>query len=381
VTRAAWPEPSALGPEWGCAAVAHDEGRGLPRLSDVATAAGVDRSVVSRVVNDDPSLKIRPETRERILQAIRTIGYRPNAAARSLRTSQSRTIGLVIPDYGNPVYAEIISGAETAARAAGHLLLTGSVGRDSSAIQEFMDLIGHGRVDRLIIAGVHLSRVAIAELEKMGTPWLLVNSQQAGVPWTLSLDDRRAASVAVLHLVELGHRRIAFVHGPSQSDTARRRYDGYKQAMEKRGIAVNPALVVRGDYTAPGGRLAMQELLEAGEDFTAILAGNLPSGFGAVHEASRRGIRVPDDMSIIAVHNLDLADYLLPSLTTVRLPLFELGRQAVGLILTRDGESRVSEVIREPLELMSRGSTGPVRLDRATNPNLAIHPKGLKANA
>ncbi len=361
--------------------MARDEGSGLPRLSDVAALAGVDRSVVSRVVNGDPSLKIRPETRERIVAAIRTIGYRPNAAARSLRTSQSRTIGLVIPDYGNPVYAEIISGAETAARGAGHVLLTGSIGRDSSAIQEFMELIGHGRVDRLIIAGVHLSRPAISELEKLGTPWLLVNSQQAGVPWTLSLDDRRAASVAVQHLLELGHRRIAYLHGPARSDTARRRYDGYKQALEKRGVAIDPALVARGDYTAPGGRLAMQELLEAGTDFTAILAANVASAFGAVHEASRRNIRVPADISIIAVHNLDLADYLLPSLTTVRMPLFELGRQAVDLVLTRDGESRVSEVIREPLELMSRGSTGPVRVDRETLANLAGPSKGLKANA
>jgi LacI family transcriptional regulator len=288
---------------------------------------------------------------------------------------------LVIPDYGNPVYAEIISGAETAARGAGHVLLTGSIGRDSSAIQAFMELIGHGRVDRLLIAGVHLSRAAIAELEKLGTPWLVVNSQQAGIPWTLSLDDRRAASLAVLHLVELGHRRIAYLHGPARSDTARRRYDGYKHALEKRGVAVDPALVVRGDYTAPGGRLAMQELLEPGRDFTAILAANLPSAFGAVHEASRRGIRVPEDISIVAIHNLDLADYLLPSLTTVRMPLFELGRQAVELVLNRDGESRVSEVIREPLELMSRGSTGPVRPDRGTKPTIAGSSKGLKVNA
>jgi DNA-binding LacI/PurR family transcriptional regulator len=100
-----------------------------------------------------------------------------------------------------------------------------------------------------------------------------------------------------------------------------------------------------------------------------------------VHEADRRGIHVPADISIIAVHNLDLADYVLPSLTTVRMPLFELGRQAVELVLTRDGDFKVSEVIREPLELMSRGSTGPVRTEQGTKPNAAGPSKGLKVDA
>jgi LacI family transcriptional regulator len=323
----------------------------------VATVAGVDRSVVSRVINRDPGLKIRPETQQRILAAVRDMGYVANTAARSLRTAESRTMGLVIPDYSNPVYGEIIRGAEAAAREADQLLLTGSVDQANDHVEDFFQVVGHGRVDRLLIAGIRLSRATIARLEESKVPWLLMNSQQPGVPWTVALDDRRAAALAVTHLHGLGHRRIAHLRGPARSDTARRREDGYRLAMAAQEIEVDPALVRPAGYSAPEGRQAMQVLLESGVEVTAIFAGNLSSALGAIHEAERQGVNVPKDLSVVGIHDLELADYLLPPLTTVRMPLFELGHRGAELLLTHDGGNRVSEVIREPLELVARGST------------------------
>lgn len=340
---------------------------GIATLRDVAIVAAVDRSTVSRVVNNDPGLRIRPETRARIMQAIRQVGYVPNIAARSLRTAMSHTIGLVLPDYANPVYAEIIRGAEVAARDNGHVLLTGSVGRQSNQVDAFLSTLGRGRVDRLIIAGIYLTRGTIGTLNNFGAPWLLMNSQQADVVRTIALDDRRAASLAVSHLFSLGHRRIAHLRGAARSDTARRREIGYRDALKANDIPFDAALTVEANYTAQGGRTAMEGLLASGIEFTAIFAANLASALGAIREASRQGVSIPGDLSVVGVHDLDLADYLLPPLTTVRMPLFELGRQGVDLVL-QDTPTRVSEVIREPIELIWRGSTGPVVSGRSTTP-------------
>jgi LacI family transcriptional regulator len=328
-------------------------------LRDVARVAGVDRSVVSRVINDDPGLSIRAETRTRIQAAVRQVGYVPNIAARSLRKAESGTLGLVIPDYANPVYAEIIAGAEARARESRHVLLTGSVRQQGGSVEEFVTTLGGGRVDALLLAGVRLDRPAVAVLERSGTPWLLLNSQQESIPWTVSLDDRWAAALGLGHLAELGHRRIAHLQGPARSDTARRRRDGYQQALEAHGLEFDPALLVRGDYTASGGRLAMQELLESGVEFSGVLAANVASALGAIHEAARQGVRVPAQVSVVCVNDLDLADYVQPSLTTVRMPLFELGRRGADLLLNADGRPPVHVVIREPIELVWRGSTGP----------------------
>ncbi|MET8869168.1 LacI family DNA-binding transcriptional regulator [Nonomuraea sp. NPDC004580] len=327
-------------------------------LADVAAMARVDRAVVSRVVNKDPTLNIRQETRERVLAAIEELGYRPNVAARSLRTSRAHMFGLFIPDFANPVYAEIIKGAEAEAAARGYVLVTGSA--TGAGLGEYMDRIGQGRIDGLLLAGTGEDADLAAQLDQAAIPWLMLNNRSQGVKRYVILDDQRAAALAVEHLVGLGHRRIAHLAGPSRADTAARRSAGYSAAMRDAGLPEGP--ITAADYTPAGGAAAMARLLAdapEGERPTAVFVANVASAIGAMEGVRAAGLEIPRDVSIVAVHDLDLASYLNPALTTVRMPLAELGRRGVSLLGGLDPDATVAEVLAGPIELIHRRSTAP----------------------
>jgi LacI family transcriptional regulator len=326
-------------------------------LVDVARLASVDKAVVSRVVNDDPLLNIRPETRARVVAAIKELDYRPNVAARSLRTSRARTVGLFIPDFANPVYAEIITGAETAAIAHGYALVAGSSA--AATAQTYLDLLGQGRVDGLLLAGGPTSDDEQRMLAALGMPWLLVNRLGGKARRYVVLDDDRAAQIAVEHLLELGHTRIAHVAGPRGADTARRRRAGYVKAMRKAGLSADNALIEPGDYTPQGGAEATHRLLTSGSAPTAIFVANVASAVGVLSTLRHSGLSVPRDVSVVAVHDLPLAEHLVPALTTVRMPLHLLGARAVELLLSTRPDEPVEEIVRDATELVVRDSAGP----------------------
>lgn len=326
-------------------------------LADVAARAGVDRSVISRVLSGDPRLLIREETRERVLAAVRDLGYRPNVAARTLRTRRTGTLGLLIPDYANPVYAEIIKGAEAAAAERDCVLLTGSASA-ATELNAYLDLLGQGRVDGLLLAGELTSKAVLDGLTADGLPWLLVNRTLRGESRHVVLDDERAAALAVEHLAGLGHTEIAHLAGPTGADTARRRDRGYRAAMSAHGLTA-PDRTTRGDYTADGGYRAMLEILDAPERPTAVFVANLASAIGALHALRSRGVAAPERMSVIAVHDLPLAEHLSPALTTVRMPLRELGQRGVELLAEVGPEEAVREVVTGPMQVVPRESTAP----------------------
>lgn len=330
-------------------------------LADVAARAGVDRSVISRVLSGDPRLLIREETRRRVLDAVRDLGYRPNVAARTLRTRRTGTLGLLIPDYANPVYAEIIKGAEVAAAERDCVLLTGSADA-ATELDSYLDLLGQGRVDGLLLAGELTSKAVLDGLTADGLPWLLVNRTMRGEARHVVLDDERAAALAVEHLAGLGHTDIAHLAGPSGADTARRRHRGYQAAMRAQGLDVQPSWTIRGDYTADGGFRAMTEILEVPERPTAVFVANLASAIGALHALRSRGVAAPDLMSVVAVHDLPLAEHLSPALTTVRMPLRELGQRGVELLAEVGPDDTVREVVTGPMEVVPRESTAPPRV-------------------
>jgi LacI family transcriptional regulator len=332
-------------------------------LVDVAKAAGVDKAVVSRVVNDDPALVIRPETRARVKAAIEDLGYRPNLAARSLRTSRARSLGLVIPDFSNPVYAEIIAGAESEAMSRGYVLMAGSSSSVGGSSQRYLDLLGAGRVDALLLAGGSMSAADQQWLQGQGLPWLMLNnrSRRGGTPRYVVLDDAKAARLAVDHLLELGHTRIAHVAGPAGSDTASRRQRGYQQRLKSAGIDVPAAFVASGDYTPAGGRQAIDELLGGPERPTAVFVANVASAVGVLDGLREAGLSVPRDVSVVAVHDLPLAAHLSPPLTTVSMPLRRLGAHGVELILSADAQDAVEERLSDDIALVVRESTARPR--------------------
>jgi len=335
------------------------------RLADVAVAAGVDVSAVSRILNNDPVLSVRPETRERVLAIARDLGYRPNAAARSLRTARAGTLGLFLPDFNNPVYAQVITGAEAAASERGSVLVTASsnvVGRDAST---YVDLLGSGRVDGLLLAGDALGASTQQTLDSLGLPYLWVNRRVSGARRWVILDDGGAARMAVEHLAGLGHTRIAHLAGPASADTSRRRREGYTAAMEAAGLAHEPELICSADYTPQGGAVALLTLMAAADPPTGIVVANVASAIGALSSARRHGVRVPRDLSIVAIHDSTLADFLDPPLTTIRMPLVELGRRAVEILLTAEPDAVVDEVLAGDIELVVRDSTAPPHTQRA----------------
>lgn len=332
---------------------------GRVTLADVAAVAGVDRSVVSRVVSGDADLHVRPETRERVLAAVRDLGYRPNAIARSLRTAQSGALGLIIPNFSNPVYSEIIAGAEVAAAAHNSRLLIGSWYPGAAEQSWHLDLVASGRVDGVLLAGAHVDDDLLQQLDHSAVPLLLVNRRTRSARRSIVLDDEGAARLAVQHLVDLGHERIGHVAGPRSADTARRRRDGYLRVLKGSGIEADPTLVVEADYTSAGGAAGMAELLQLRTPPTAVFVSNALAAVGALHVAAELGFRIPDDISVVAVHDLALTAFLRPPLTTVRMPLQDLGRRAVEILCTTRQDEPVKECLREPMELLERASTAP----------------------
>jgi LacI family transcriptional regulator len=321
------------------------------RLRDVAKAAGVDASVVSRVLSGDARLAIRPETRERVLAEVARLEYRPNPAARTLKTSRTKAIGMLVPDLANVNYATIARGALEAAEVHGYVVLVAH-GSPRARLQDL-----HGRVDGLIV-GMATAETPRHDLFNPAVPTLLVNRQEpCGVP-SVTVDDEAGAALATEYLLSLGHRRVAHVAGPQNADTARRRLAGYRRAMGASGIELPPDYVVETSFNEAGGHMAAGRLLERGDRPTALFVGNVQAALGALASVSRLGLRVPDDVSVVAFHDAPFAAYLEPALTTVRMPLEEMGRHAVERLLALLAGDAVDDVqLPTTPELVVRAST------------------------
>jgi LacI family transcriptional regulator, galactose operon repressor len=321
------------------------------RLRDVAAAAGVDPSVVSRVLSGDARLSIRPETRQRVLETAARLGYRPNTAARTLKTARTMAIGMLVPDLANQNYAAIAQGAEERASAAGYTLLVAH----GAPTDRLIDL--HGRIDGLLVG------IATSETPRLGDfgggiPALLVNRREpCGIP-SVTVDDEAGAALATEHLLALGHRRIGHVAGPQNADTARRRLRGFTNALAAAGIAVDPAQIAETSFDEAGGHVAATRLLRLEPRPTALLVANVRAAIGVLAAARRLGLGVPEDVSIVCFHDAPFASYLDPPLTTVRLPLGEMGRQAVDNLLALLAGRHVEDtMVATPPELVVRASS------------------------
>ena len=322
-------------------------------MSDVAAVAGVDTSVVSRVLSGDDRLSVRPETRQRVLDTVARLGYRPNTAARMLKTARAMAIGMVVPDLANTAYAEIARGAEQRAAQRGYILLLASGG-----IYDRLEILG-GRVDGLLYAMATSDRFEPARLPE-GPPGLLVNRREPGLGPSVVVDDAAAAEAATAHLLALGHVRIAHIAGPGIADTARRRRSGYLAAMNGAGIAVASDLIVEAEFDEESGYDATTRLLTADAPPTAIFVANTRAAIGALAAAHALGKTVPDAVSIVGFDDIPIARYLTPPLTTVRRPLAAMGERAVDMLLELiDGREVADVMLADAPELVRRESSAP----------------------
>jgi LacI family transcriptional regulator len=332
------------------------------RLRDVAREAGVGPSVASRILNGDPTVSVRPDTRQRVLDTAMRLSYTPNAFARGLRLAQTKTLGMIIPNLASTVNAEIIRGAAQRAAALGYVMLLADADEFARTSEAYRRLLLEHRVDGLLVASARASDDLVQELALQPLPFVLVNRRLDGMATSVSADDEAGSRLAVAHLAGLGHRRIAHIAGPSEADTARRRMAGFQQGLALHHLELRPDHVVEEEFSEAGGFVAMSKLLGLTERPTAVTASSLGAAAGALAAARRAGLSVPRDVSLMGFHDAPLAEYLDPPLTTVLMPLREMAERSVEcLVRLIHGDTIESEVVPIAPLLVERASTAPAR--------------------
>lgn len=323
-------------------------------LQMVARAAGVSPSTVSRILNG--TARVSPDKEQAVNEAIRRLGFVPNPVARGLAGGRTLSVGVLTQTISSPFYGEALRGIEDQLEPAGYIPIFVSGHWQEAEELRAMEALLSRRVDGVVVLAGRLPNAALARAAGQ-LPLVVVGRSMAG-PQICSLDsDQRAgALLATRHLVELGHERIAFIAGDSAHRDAREREAGYRDALREAGLAFDPALVVPGDYTEAGGLLAVNRLLEARRGFTAIFAANDQTAIGAALGLYRKGIRIPDDISLVGFDDLAPARYATPPLTTVRQSVYEMGSQAARAMLALLRGERPEAALPAP-ELVVREST------------------------
>jgi LacI family transcriptional regulator len=326
-------------------------------IKDVAREAGVSVATVSRVYND--SALVKEETRQRVQDVARRLGYSPNGAARSLITSKTSTIGVLLPDLHGEFFSELIRGIDqTAQRLGYHLLVSSShdqAGEIEAAIQSM-----RGRVDGLIVMSPNVgARDAVRHLSALFPVVLLSSSAEEGALHTISIANRAGARAMVRHLIALGHRQIVIITGGQHNHDAVERLRGYRAALREAGIARRAAWEVAGDFGERSGYAAAQKLLSTRPRPTAIFASNDAMAIGAISALREAGVRVPDDIAVAGFDDIPMAAYLNPPLATVHVDIPALGERAVErLVEALRGEARRGEREELPTRVVARGSSG-----------------------
>jgi LacI family transcriptional regulator, galactose operon repressor len=334
-------------------------------VRDVAEKAGVHPGTVSRVLNPGQRHRISEETALRVEQVAQELGYRANPLARGLRTRQSSTIGVVIPDLTNPLFPPMVRGIEDYLHPLGYTALLTNT--DSEPQRELRGLaaLTLRRVDGFIIAPTSANLRIVEGMINDGVPVVLVNRSIEGVGgFAVTPDDRQGASSAVEHLVALGHRSIAHVAGPQSLSPGQERYRGFLQAMREHELPVRKSLVTFAQSFAGGAGVApARELLERGEQFTAVFAANDLLALDCIKTLKAAGLRCPRDVSVIGFNDMPYADQFNPPLTTIRFSHYDIGRHAAEMLLGEiNGERSSPRTLVLSTELVERGSSGPPAL-------------------
>lgn len=305
-----------------------------PTMVKVADVAGVSTFTVSAVVNG--STWVSDELRGRVEAAIRQTGYRPSVLAQSLRTGQSKTIGLVVGDITNPFYTDIVSRLQPTLMSAGYATILCSHVRSIAQQDEELHLLASRNVDGLILAPIGDDEPLRVALDRIEAPVVLIDRTVEGYDCdAVLLDNRRAVSDVMEQLAKLGHRRIGFVAGASNSYTGRERIAAFRQMQSDLSLDADPELILQGNFLTEDAIDAAQALLSLPERPTAILAANNKSVIGVMRALSREGLKCPEDVSVAVIDDFAWADAFHPTLTAIAQPLDEIADIAAKLLFER----------------------------------------------
>ena len=324
-------------------------------IKDIARAARVSHSTVSRALHNSPL--VNENTAARIQRLAREMGYTPSAIARSLVNRRTLTIGLVVTSISDPFVDRIVDGVEDLATTAGYGVFLGSSHADPEREMDVVQMFHRQRVDGVIVLASRVGQLYAERLQELSVPIVLINNEADGAYlYSISSDDAQGARLAVRHLIELGHRRIGYVGSAARRLTSHRRQSGYSLEMRSAGLPLSPELVVvpDADSDMESGRAALDAMVR--KDVSAIFCYNDRTAIGVLHAARERGVRIPDDLSIIGFDDIEPSWYVTPPLTTIHQPRFEMGRRAMQMMLDLMSEQEVHNQVVD-CTLIARDST------------------------
>ena len=332
-------------------------------VREVARAARVHFSTVSRVMNPRTRNQISSNVANRVLKAAERLGYRTNALAASLRTRRSRVVGIIIPYIDSPLYPPILLAIEDALNERGYVAIISNTQNDPAREERMLAEMMARQVDGLILGTASLQDPVVRSWVQRGAPLVLINrTDQTGEAPSVVTDDRFGIGLVVDHLVELGHKVIGHVAGPQQLSTGAVRSEGFRQAIEKHRLtAARPVISLAEDFTREAGRRACHALLNELPKLTAIVAANDLIALGCYEALLERGLACPADVSVTGYNDSPFVDLLTPPLTTVRIPQREIGLQAARLLLQKIEEhpATSTNVVLRPQLIIRRSTAAP----------------------
>jgi LacI family transcriptional regulator len=328
-------------------------------ISDVAAAAGVSPATVSRVLNG--GYPVSAAVRSQVEKAVRDLSYVRDAHAQALRATSTGVVGVIIHDVADPYFSEIVAGIQEVAAANRRLVVLCNSLRDASCELRYLEMLRGQRVDAVILAGGAIENAAYlrelrrhAQVLKRQTGRMILCGRYSVSTDAVVPDNRGGAGMLTRYLLGRGHTRIAEIAGPPDFSTTTERSAGHREALAEAGIEREAALTACGHFSRDGGYAATEALLRSGADLTAIFAANDLMAVGALAALRAAGLRVPADVSLVGFDDVPAVRDICPALTTVRVPMREMGRRCMGLALA--GEGRRPEVVRLGVELVERES-------------------------
>jgi DNA-binding LacI/PurR family transcriptional regulator len=329
------------------------------RLLDVAREAGVHLSTVSRVLNDAHDSSTRPETRARILEAAARLEYRPNALGRGLKLARTGAIGFLVPSLRNPANSPIVLHAFDRAWQQGYVVLLAEDSERHGTLEAYERLVAQGRIDGLLVQSARTGESFFDRLEDGRIPCVFVDRAHQPGGRNVTMRDADAGTLAARHLLDLGHRQIAHLAGPSNVDTTERRRVAFLAEMHANGCF---PLVVNSALSEQAGYQALESLRRDVPGLSALYVSNINQAIGLTAAARDAGLRVPDDLSVLCHDDDPIADYLAVPLSGISMPLGDLGSTAVDTLIEQiEGKPPRDVVIPHEPELVDRGSTAPLR--------------------
>jgi DNA-binding LacI/PurR family transcriptional regulator len=324
-------------------------------IKDIAKAAGVSHTTVSRALKDNPV--ISAETTALIQKLAQEMGYTPSAVAQSLLSQQTLTVGMVVTSIADPFVVKVVDGVESVAQTAGYSIFLSSSQNNPDQEMAVVETFHRRRVDAIIVTASRVGSLYTSQLDQIQVPIVLINNQEEGkYLHSVAIDDEQGAQLAVQHLLDLRHRRIAYVGMPNRPKSNRRRLAGYQTALKQANINADPELIFLPDATRDfeQGQMAFKAL--ATTDATAVFCYNDVVAIGLLFACHQHNVSVPQELSIIGFDDIETAEYVTPPLTSIHQPCFKMGELAMNMVLDLLAGQEVQDKILSGT-LVTRGST------------------------